>query len=511
MFKLKMLSQVVAATVASSFLVGCGGGSSSGTAASTTTNVSGSAFASYVSGARVVAMDGTAEIAGPVTTSATGRFTLPIPNEHLRSELVFVATGGTYIDEATGQEAASGELAVVAGANTLQAGSSIHATPSSTIIKMLMKKHGKTKDEAEKAFEEAFGYLPNTAVAPVDATKASDAADDAKLAGVRAGAFSQLLADLGLTKDDHAELLDVLAEDLADGALDGMNDTVTLQLKGKGIPADIANGFSMALMNFLDGKGKESGLNLGKVGLLKFNKKAVSDRYVFELEPPKMTKVGKAVYTLTITDLNDQPVANGTAVEMTPIMYMAGGHKHSTPHVGCSDVSGGKSTCTAYYLMASAMGNGDVMGNWELKFIVDNESVHFFPNVMMAMGDDTARLRIEGAAGDDDNIDGAARSYFIYKESMIENAGKYTVRFFVATKESMMSFPPLNDNGVAVTGGLSANVTLTVDGQPATFIANGIWQIADLDEAQLSDLELRLNVGAQDKPVGTFKITPSSM
>ena len=91
MFKLKVLSQVVAAAVASSFLVGCGGGSSSGTAASTTTNVSGSAFASYVSGAQVEVQDVNGNrIAGPVSTNASGRFTVPVPNANLAGKLVFM-------------------------------------------------------------------------------------------------------------------------------------------------------------------------------------------------------------------------------------------------------------------------------------------------------------------------------------------------------------------------------------------------------------------------------------
>jgi len=522
MFKLKVLSQVVAAAVASSFLVGCGGGSSSGTAESTTTNVSGSAFASYVSGASVVAMDGVNEIAGPVKTSANGGFTLPIPNANLKSQLVFKATGGTYIDEATGEETTSGELSVVAGANTLKAGSSIHATPSSSILNKLITKHGLSKADAEAAFTAAFGYLPDSAVAPVDATQENaDADEDAKRAGVRAAAFSQLLKNLGLDKGDHSALLEALAEDLVDGTIDGMNGTTAVQLKGGAARPDMASQFAMALMDFANDADKnKSGLNPGQVGLIKFNGKAVSENYTFELTPPMMTEVGKAEYKLKVTNNADGSTVTNEPVMMMPMMYMAAGHKHSTPHSGCTDTNAeGIATCTAYFLMASAMGNGDVMGNWDLKFTHDSESVHFFPKVMMAMGDDTSRLRLEGASTDTDHVqdmmgNDAGRKYFIYKDSVTGTTANHDVKFFVATQDSMMSFPALD----------AAGVTLEVDGVNANADGNGIWSINvnTLTDDQLGSLELKLTVDGQDKKldegdndadhtVTTFKLTPKSM
>lgn len=521
MFKLNVLTQVVAATAASSFLIGCGSGSSSGSAESSTTQVTGSAFASYVSGASVVAMDGSAEIAGPVTTSASGRFTLPIPNEHLRSELVFVATGGTYIDEVTGQETTSGELSVVAGANSLAVGSSIHATPSSTIIKMLMNKHGMTKEAAEEAFEKAFGYLPDTSVAPVDATNASDAEDASKLAGVRAAAFSQLLKNLELNNSDHAALLDALAEDLADGEIDGMNGATAVQLKGDNVRRDLAAQFSLALFDFAKGVQNKSGLNPGKVGLIKFAKKAASDDYIYELSPKGMVTEGKVSFNLTIkspdTDGSPGVPQQGLQPNMMPVMYMAGGHAHSSPHSGCTVTDDeGVAECTVYFLMASAMKNGTVMGNWDLKFSVDDANeVHFFPKVMMDMSDDTSKLVLSGDEDDLDAVAGmsgdkSARKYYIYKESIADVAGNYTVKFFIATKESMNSFPAVNNDGAA-TGGLNAPVSLTVDGELASFEANGVWAVTDLSKESLSDLELVLTVNGEPKPAGIFKITPTSL
>lgn len=522
MFKLKVLSQVVAAAVASSFLVGCGSSSSSGTAESTTTNVSGSAFASYVSGAQVEVQDSNGNrIAGPVSTNANGRFTVPVPNANLASKLVFMATGGTYTDEATGEQATSGELSVLAEANALSGTPSVHATPSSSILNKLMTKHGLSKADAEAAFTAAFGYLPDSSVAPVDATQDNaDASDDAKLAGVRAAAFSQLLKNLGLDKGDHSALLEALAEDLVDGTVDGMNGAAAVQLKGGAVRPDMGSQFAMALLDFANDAKNKSGLNTGQVGLIKFNGKAVSDNYTFELTPPMMTEVGKAQYSLKVTNNSDGSAVANEPVMMMPMMYMAAGHVHSTPHSGCTDTDAqGVATCTAYFLMASAMASGDVMGNWDLKFTHDSESVHFFPKVMMAMGDDTSRLRLEGASTDTDHVqdmmgNDAGRKYFIYKDSVTGTTGNHDVKFFVATQDSMMSFPALD----------AAGVTLEVDGVNANADGNGIWStnVNTLTDDQLGSLELKLTVDGQDKKldegdndadhtVTTFKLTPKSM
>ena len=525
MFKLKTLSQVVAATVAASFLVGCGGGSSSGSASSDTTDVTGSVFASYVVGAKVSVTDGVNTIAGPVITSANGRFTVPVPNANLKGDLVFVATGGTYTDEATGEQATSGELSVMAGANTLVGNPSIHATPSSTIINTLISKHGLSKVDAKAAFKAAFGYAPDSTVEPVDATKANaEASDAARLAGVRAAGFSQLLADLGLSKNDHTVLIEALAEDLIDGSVDGMNNGAKVQLKGADVPADMANQFSTALMNFLNGAGKASGLNLGKMGLLKFNTKVMSETYTFELTPPMMTEVGKAVYKLKVTNKNGGVAATGMPMLM-PKMYMGAGHKHSTPHTGCTafDVEG-VASCTVYFLMASKMG-GEVAGNWDLGFTHDSETVHFFPEVMMAMGEDTSRLRLEGGAADADHVqdmmgNDAGRKYFIYKDSVSGMTGDHVVNFFVATQDSMMSFPSVD----AMSGG--ETVELLIDGVVATPLGDGVWKatnnIDTLTNNQQGRVELKLSVGGVFKTLDegngdadhtetTFKLTPKSM
>lgn len=536
MFKLKTLSQVVAATVAASFLVGCGSSSSSGSASSDTTNVSGSVFASNVAGAKVLVTDGVNTIAGPVTTNTNGRFVVPVPNANLAGDLVFVATGGTYTDEATGEQAASGELSVMAAANTLAGNPSIHATPSSTIINKLISEHGLSEAAAKAAFTAAFGYLPDSKVEPVDATQANaEASEASKLAGVRAAGFSQLLVELGLSKNDHTALMQALAEDLIDGSVDGMNGATRVQLKGADVPADMANQFSVALMNFLNGAGEASGLNLGKVGLLKFNTKVMSENYTFELTPPMMTEVGKTVYKLKVTNVSDgSPVVAETPMLM-PLMYMGVGHKHSTPHSGCTATDAdGIATCTAYFLMASAMASGDVMGNWDLKFTHDSENAHFFPKVMMAMGD-TARAVIKGDSSDQIpmmNGMAASRNYNLFNNGLSGIGNARSVELFISAQESMMNFPPLVD-GVELNAGTvyaltPGTIVVKVSTDNSTWVTatttdDGLWTaslLTGLVDGVESTLYVKLSVNGDEKTTtGTtggetaaqFTVTPGSM
>jgi len=528
MFKLKTLSQVVAATVATSFLVGCGGGSSSssGSASSDTTEVSGSVFASYVAGAELVVTDGVNKIAGPVITDGKGNFKITLGNEQLKNNLFFVATGGSYTDEATGTEGVNSErLAVYAAANTLGGNPAISATPSSSLIERLIVEYGLTEEAAKAAFEAAFGYQPDTAVTPVDATQDSTgASEEAKLAGIRAAAFSQLLNNLGLDAGDHKALLDALAEDLANGVADGQGTSGAVQLKGASLHADIANKISTALFDFASDSDKnKTGLNTGKVGQIKFNNTAISENYTYTLTPPEMgASEGKTTFKLTVTDSNG-PVVGETPM-MMPMMYMASGHMHSTPSTGCSmtDASG-VAECTVYFLMPSVMGNGDVMGNWDLMFSVgmgDNaESVHFFPKVMMAMGDDTVKLKLEGGAGDLDHVqdmmgNDAGRKYYIFKEAVTGTAGNHTVQFFVATQDNMMSFPALNDDGTASGDLAGAVVSVYAENLAATSKGDGIWEIANvgnLVDGQQVGLELKLAVNGEGKSVATFNLTPKSM
>lgn len=239
---------------------------------------------------------------------------------------------------------------------------------------------------------------------------------------------------------------------------------------------------------------------------------------------------GKSMFTLRISDSNGP--ASGLTPVLEPVMHMVDGRDHSTPFAGCTENStvAGDYDCTIYYLMPSSM-NGVVMGEWELGILVAaNEEVSFTPDVMMAMGD-TAMVKLKGQAdmiksmtGDDES-----RTYIIFRDS-VTGAGPYTLSFFIAAKETMMSFPavivgntlqsgmggtPLTVNDVTVT--VSANGSVVGN---ATDNLDGTWSIdlnLDKDVANTVEIELSVNGerktsnGASDGLNGKFTITPGGM
>ena len=493
----------VAAVLASMLglgLSGCGTDSDNNSAASASTTVTGTVFAAAVDGAscEVKDVNGTA-IAGPVTSSADGSYSVDVPNVNLIDDLMLVCSGGTFTDEATGTTGqTAGTLAAYVAGGTLGAGSSVHATPDSTIIHQLVTSYGNSLANAHTAFNSAFGYSPDHSIAPTDATSpASGADEDALLAGLRAAGFSQMTKDMGLAAGQQFELLAALAKDLSDGALDGVDASGPVNIGGdttSPLSADIQNKFGTAMLNFRAGN-DATGLASDKIGSLPFAKTALSTSYKVEYIPGMMAAMqGKSQFKVRITDLvTDQPVANA-AVTLMPMMHMAA-HNHSTPVDGaCTESStAGTYDCTAYYLMASSMMDGMSMGYWDLKVMIGGmmgESVNFYPSVMMAMGD-TARADLKGVNDQAMNMMGMMedRRYHLFKSSLSGMTGNHSFQVFIAARESMMSFPALIDGtvlnsgetyeqtasniAVAMSTDLSSWVTATADG-------NGYWAAAGL-------------------------------
>ena len=200
--------------------------SSGGDSSSSDAGISGTIVAAPVNGADVSVIDGNGNVvAGPVKTNASGQYSLSIPDDSLAQDLIVKSTGGTFTDEATGNSGTAGEMYAYTSANSLSNGSSVSATPGSAIIANLVMHHNKTMAEAETVFAAAFGYTPDMSVTPADATTApaADETDESTLAGFRAGAFSQLAMDLGLSQDDQFALFAALAQDLSDDKLDGVD------------------------------------------------------------------------------------------------------------------------------------------------------------------------------------------------------------------------------------------------------------------------------------------------
>lgn len=509
---LKLAPLALAVGCSLSLLSGC---SSSSDSAPTDASISGTIVAAPVNSADVSIVDANGNVvAGPVKTNSTGLYTLSVPNASLAQDLIVKSTGGTFADEATGGlPGTAGAMYAYASANSLSNGSSVSAAPGSTIIAELVMNHGKSKAEAEVAFAAAFGYTPDTSVTPADATTApaADETDVETLAGFRAGAFSQLAMDLGLSQDDQFALFAALAQDLSDDKLDGVDASgaVDIGTTGKTLEADIQNDFSMALVNFNNSAYNLTGLDNNEFGDIPFAKVALTTNYQIEYKQLGMMGPvnGKDTFQIRVSDRNDTATGvAGLTNTLMPMMYMLGTHKHSTPMPApaINDDGNGLYTVTLYYLMPTAMG-----GYWDLKFMIDGEETHFYPEVMMAMGD-TPQVRLKGV---EDQIMSmmtqtmVGRTYFIFKDSLTGSMESYDFSVFIAAQESMMSFPAVFDGSALK---ISDTVTLTLDAtveisgdDGATWIdatdgGNGVWSVTGLSLTDGVEDQVRIRLTIDD-------------
>ncbi|MBE9564046.1 MAG: hypothetical protein IMF17_02295 [Proteobacteria bacterium] len=522
-------------------------------------SISGTISAAPVNGADVSVVDGNGNVVvDPVPTDADGQYSLVIPNGSLGQDLIIKSTGGTFIDEATGnQDVVAGEMLAYMSANSITDGSSVSATPGSTIIAKLVLDTANgiaTKAEAEVVFANAFGYTPDVSVEPADATApVADATDASKLAGLRAAAFSQLTMDLGLLSVEQFDLLAALVKDLADGSLDGESAGSPVEIiVGEMLPIDVQNRFTTALLNFHDTGlmgdvhgNDQTGLTSDMIGVIPFAKVALTSNYKIEYVPGMMDAMeGKTMFTLRITDAADQAVTGLTAGLM-PMMHMSA-HKHSTPNLDCVPaITDGDYDCTVYYLMPSVMATGMSMGYWELTVMAAmGESTTFYPKVMMAMGD-TPKVTLKGQAGSDmiaGMLGDMSRNYILFNESLTGTGNARKFKMFIAAMESMMSYPPVYVGAVLNVGDMDHELTVstmtvevstvavpaapsdwkTADEDPS---ASGYWLatgLTDLVDGTEGNIHVRLKVNGEVKTIDgmapsganeytTYTVTPGGM
>lgn len=472
-------------------LYACGGGGSSDAPATTT--ITGSVFAAPVDAGSVSVKDTSDNtVAGPVTTATDGTFSIAVPTASLAADLVFESTGGTFTDEATGAVTTAATLGAVAPGGSLSTGSSVNIDPSSTIVFHLVTDHGKTINEAETAFQEAFGYTPDISIAPVNAPPSGTDMSGC-LAGLRAITFSKLTEDLGLSPEHQFALLGALAWDLNDGQLDGVNGAAPVTIvAGTDMPEDIQNRFEHALTGLLsDSTINHTGLKPDQIEMLPFSTVALTDTYRVEYVPGMMAaQQGKTTFKIRITRRSDGSAATGLAVSLMPMMYMAT-HNHSSPvDTVTEDVNdSGAYICTVYYLMASMM-SGSSMGYWELKVMIggmQGETATFYPVVDMAMGSDTVRATLKGQT---DLIFSSMtgtenRTYYLFNDGVDVSS----FDLFIAAKESMMSYPAISagtvlydESGTQWTVN-PIDVSVSTDETnwiPATDYTGGHWSVSGL-------------------------------
>jgi hypothetical protein len=514
------LSCQLSAIASALLLSACGGGSSSSSVA--TTEVSGSVFAAPVEGASVSVTDLAGNIlAGPVISQADGHFTIAVPTSHLDNDLLFIARGGRFVDEATGMNTAHSLMKSRIAAASLAEDGSIGLTisPESTLIARLTDTYDVDFIEAQTRFEQAFGYHFDPHLLPVDATELNEtASNEQRLAGLRAAAFSQLTQNLGLNPADQFDLLSLLADDLADGKLDGVSDTDTLSLNGMTLNAGIQTHFAQAFVAFKEGPRHASGLLDDQLGQLPFNRVAVTDSYIISYIPGQMSAMsgqepqGKSSFRLQVTDLNGQE-QTGLALSLSSMMYMQS-HQHSTPAISVTEdpEQPGTYLATVYYLMPSVMMNGNSMGYWMLTVDIAGEQAQFFPQVGMAMGSDTVRANLKGQEDKAPNMMGMAESrpYYLFKHSLSQSGEATNFKVFIATRENMMHFPLL-ENGLILNAGTaqeliinSISVRMSTDEQnwvAAVYEQNGVWSadLGGLASNDSADIYVELTVNGEHK------------
>jgi hypothetical protein len=516
----------------------CGSSSSDAPAPTPTetTSVTGSVYASSVSGAAVVVKDASGNtIAGPVTSGSDGTYSIDIPTSALASDLSIVSVNGTFTDEATGLTTTAGMLAAYVSGGTLTTGP-LSLDPSSTIVYSLVTNYGKSVADANTAFNAAFGFTPDTSITPMN----DDTSETTqRLAALRAGAFSQLTSDLGLAPARQFDLLEAISQDLADGTLNGKNGSTTVSIgTSTAMPEDIENRFESALVSLLSNTTANlTGLTAADIGALPFSKVALTDTYRVEYVPGMMTAAqGKTIFTLNITKRSDGSAATGLTISLMPMMHMAS-DEHATPADAVIDNGDGTYSCKIYYLMASMM-NGVSQGYWECKIMIgmSGETATFYPSVGMAMGSDTIRATLKGQ--NDDVISSMTgtekRTYYLFNDGLVSGM-TYTFNLFIAAKESMMNYPAvsintnLHDenavewtvNSMIVTAATDSSFTSPVS---AVDDGNGHWSVSGLSgltSGSTGTIYIKMNINTMDKttdgktPSGsngyaTFAVTPGS-
>jgi hypothetical protein len=430
---------IISASVAT--LVACSSadtGTATTPAAPTPVTISGSVFAAPVSQATLTVKNTSGDtVAGPITTNPDSTYTIDILDTDLAGDLVFESSGGEFTDEETGTaNVVAGAMSAFVEGGSLTAGgsTSVHVTPDSTIYADLVTKYSKTPTEAQSIFFKTFAHNMTVSVEPVDITDpASFNADDAsRYAGWLAAVFSRLASTLTLAPADQFDMFAAIAEDLSDGTMDGMDASAADILIGTtGVKAPTLKQYVDATESF----------DMAEAANLKVT-----------YTPPMMNIHGKNTFTLTITDTAGNPVPGligGTDLKVMPMMYMAD-RMHATPVGDIVETDPGVSgiyNVTAYYLMPSRMMDGTTMGTWDLKVMAGMKTVHFYPNISMAMMNNTAKVALKGV-NDEAIMMGlpSPRPYHIFRDgNPVVNGANYDFNLFITPMETMMSFPPLVD------------------------------------------------------------------
>jgi len=397
-------------------------------------------------------------------------------------------------------------------------------------------KGGKTLTEAEVTFQDVFGYKPNLAAKPFDPYTATQASTDtySNDATFRAGMFSQLGADLGLTAADLAAMPNKIAADLADGVFDGKDGSgnpvvflgANVDMEAKHAKQPLGTLVTTALSKFAGSSANGAKLSPPNMGLPPIvddapgNFKAitladgttvlnVSVDTTYSSPFQSGFRATKTTHVITLENAADNSAYTAASSLMVmPKMYMNAGHQHGTPHAMAMNTAPGEYTVDMYYLMPSGM-NGMLMGTWELDVQVGDPTstsmmdpyahVLFYPNVKMNMGTDTLMSKVNNEADTWTNMMKVTnpREYRVWLHNITGTTGSHVVTVFISTQNmadmamggsmaamahSPMTFPAV-DAGMTLQGPLAGmkradkvvgTVAVTIGGVAATALKTGM-------------------------------------
>jgi hypothetical protein len=240
-----------------------------------TTNLNGMVVMGPVEGATVWVYvlndDGTrGDLITSTTTDADGKYTF---DEEITGPVAIVVTGGTYVDEATGDTVvipdgielmtllaeSKGRTSVGVTALTTIASARASANASIGLAKAI--------EASNKDVAVMFGLdgVDIVTVTPDDLTdeNAADVVDvdsDETGHGLIIAAFTQMGKDSGYTAKELLDLLENFADDYSDGTLDGRKNGEALKNVLDHTPEQALKGLAHAVNNFLDGEKNNSGI-----------------------------------------------------------------------------------------------------------------------------------------------------------------------------------------------------------------------------------------------------------
>ena len=295
----KILGAIISVLVLFSSCGGGGDGGSSTTPTSAET-ISGTATKGPLAGATVTAFSisqsgGQGPQIGTANTDGQGNFTMQVGNH---SGLIIIQVkGGTFIDEATGQQMTMGSTDMVTAAiPNISAGSTVSGIQITFVTSMAQSMAqsmagGMTQaniSQANAAMGQYFAVSDILTVHPMDPTVAmsgSASNQDQRNYGMTIAAMSQYAHDIGMP--NSSGMITAMMADASDGIMNGMMGTRQINMGGMGgmmggsmmQPNGGTSGMANSMVSFIQSPNNKSGLSQQDMQAL-INKLMASDGHI---------------------------------------------------------------------------------------------------------------------------------------------------------------------------------------------------------------------------------------